>query len=258
MRVLHFIPDHPWHARAHVAGLAILAMLAAFAAASPVLAQEHAATQPAATSDAQPAAPAGQQGHAAPADTHAAPVGDTHAAAAGEHAEAGAHGEDAAHGESIWSFLSRIANFLLLAGGIWYFAKSPLGKYLASKADQIRHDLAHAERTRHEAEARLAAIEEQMKALPAELDGLRARGAAEIAAEEARIRELAATERERLLEHTRREINTQVRAARRDLARHAAELAVDVATARIKNRITDDDHARLVDRYVTQVKSSHD
>jgi F-type H+-transporting ATPase subunit b len=212
-------------------------------------AQEHGAVAPPARE-----APAPADAHqATPADVpHGQPPAGAHA-----EEEAG-HGEESGHGESLGAFLSRIANFLILALGLWYFARSPLGNYLAAKAERIRDDLAHAERTRKEAEARLAAIEQQMRALPDELEGLRSRGSEEIAVEYARIRELATHERERLLEHTRREIDAQLRSARRDLARHAAELAVDLASARIKSRITAEDHARLIDRYVTQVKAAHD
>jgi F0F1-type ATP synthase membrane subunit b/b' len=44
-----------------------------------------------------------------------------------------------------------------------------------------------------------------------------------------------------------------VKIAERELVKHAAELAVGVATERIKKNITEDDQARLVDRYVAQI-----
>ena len=43
--------------------------------------------------------------------------------------------------------------------------------------------------------------------------------------------------------------------ARRELVEHAASLAVGVAQTKIKAQITDADQARLVDRYLTEVKS---
>jgi F-type H+-transporting ATPase subunit b len=93
-----------------------------------------------------------------------------------------------------------------------------------------------------------------MKALPGELEALRAQGAEEVAAEEARIAAAAAAERSRLLEQTRREIDVQVRIAERELVSHAAGLAIGVAAERIKNNITEDDQKRLIDRYVQQLK----
>jgi F0F1-type ATP synthase membrane subunit b/b' len=91
--------------------------------------------------------------------------------------------------------------------------------------------------------------------LPGELEALRAQGAQEIAAEEARIRAAAAAERDRLLEQARREIDWQAKIAERDLVDHAADLAVGVATERITKSITGDDQLRLVDRYVRQLKA---
>ena len=233
---------------------ASIAALAVLLAGGPAAAQEHGGGQPApaAQEHATPAPAAPGDGHQSPSAAGRPDHGQPSAAAGA------GHGSEGEHGESPWAFLSRVANFLILAFGIWYFAKSPLGRYLVAKAEHIRHDLAHAERTRTEAQAQMASIEAQMRALPGELDALRARGAEEVAAEEARIRDLAAAERERLVEQTRREIAAHVRTARRDLARHAADLAVDVATARIRARITPDDHERLIDRYVTQVRNAHD
>jgi F0F1-type ATP synthase membrane subunit b/b' len=52
---------------------------------------------------------------------------------------------------------------------------------------------------------------------------------------------------------TRRDISVQLRFAERTLIRRAADLAVDVAAARVKTTITDADQIRLVDRYLLQV-----
>ena len=104
------------------------------------------------------------------------------------------------------------------------------------------------------AAAQIEEIDRKMKALPGELEALRAQGAQEIAAEEARIRAAAAAERDRLLEQARRDIDQQVKIAERELVNHAADLAVGVAAERIKKTITDDDQKRLADRYVQQLK----
>ena len=71
-----------------------------------------------------------------------------------------------------------------------------------------------------------------------------------------RIAQAAATERERLLDQTRREIDMRLRMARRELTEYAAELAVSVAQERIKRTITPEDQLRLVDRYAAQLKEA--
>jgi hypothetical protein len=128
---------------------------------------------------------------AAPAAAHAAQ--DPHAARAGDQAAAtGEHGATSAtHEESIWPQIGKIVNFAILLGTIVYFARKPLADYLASRRSQVRADLVAAEEMKKTATAQIAEMEAKLKALPAELDALKARGQQEIAAEERRIRDLA-------------------------------------------------------------------
>ncbi len=204
-------------------------------------------------------APTPAEAHAPAADSHdatqaghapAEPGGD-HGAAQG-HGAAAAHGE--AHGESIWVTLSRLANFAILAGVIYMLARKPLTNHLASRGAQIRKDLVDAAAMKQTATARLAEIEAKLAALPGELEQLRTRGTAELEAERARIRAAAEAERDRLVEQARREIAAQTRAARDQLRAEAANLAVDVADARLRETLTAAEQAGLVDRYAMQMR----
>ena len=159
------------------------------------------------------------------------------------------------HEESIWPQVGKIFNFAVLVGTVIYFGRKPLSDYLTSRRAQVRSDLVAAEAMKQSAAAQIAEVDAKLRALPAELDALKARGQQEIAAEEKRIRELAETERARLLEHAARDIEQRTRVARRELVEHAASLAVGVAQTRITAQITDADQARLVDRYLTEVGS---
>ena len=186
----------------------------------------------------------------APVPIAAQPEPGHEAAASGEQ-----HGE-APHEDSAVNVIARLVNFGLLAGALVYFLRSPLAGYLKDRGAQIRGDLVNAAEMKKAAAAQIDEIDRKMKALPGELEALRKQGVEEIAAEEARIQAAAAAERERLLEQARREIDLQVRVAERELVSHAADLAVGVATERIKKNITDDDQQRLVDRYVQQLGSA--
>jgi F-type H+-transporting ATPase subunit b len=177
---------------------------------------------------------------------HAAQV-EPAAANAGEEPEQ-------AQGRGIVDILARLVNFGILAGTLVYLLRAPIGDYLASRGTQIRRDLVEAAEMKTAAAAQLEEIDRKLKSLPGELAALRAQSVEEIAAEETRIRTAAAAERDRLLEQARREIGLQVKVAERDLVAHAADLAVGVATDRIKTHITSDDQQRLVDRYVQQVR----
>jgi F-type H+-transporting ATPase subunit b len=174
-----------------------------------------------------------------------------------EQASAAAHegAESQAHEESIWPFVGKIFNFVVLVGGLVYLARKPFAEYLSRRGGELRAELSAAEALKAEAAAKIAEIDARMKTLPAELEALGARGRADIAAEEQRIRELAASEKQRLLDQAAREIDQRVRIAKRELVEHAADLTIDVARTKIQSEITDADRSRLVDRYLSQVTS---
>lgn len=184
------------------------------------------------------------QDHAPAADQHATA---DHAAAEGDHSE----GE---HASGLSALLWPTANFIVLVVVLTKFLRAPLAEYLAGRSAQIRKDLVEASELNAAATAQLAEVDRKLKALPSELEALRTRGAQEIAAEEERIANAAAADRTRLLTQTRREIEVRLQQAQRELSNHASALALQLAQQKLEQELTPADHARLVDRYVDQVK----
>ncbi len=208
-----------------------------------------------------PATPAADAAHADDAhepvghDAPGAVIEEGHAADAAHDADA--HGADEAHGEehheSIWTTIARVANFALLAGGLFYFLREPISQHLESRGTQIRNDLETAARVKAEAAARLAEIEQRLARLPEELELVKQRGAEEVAAEEARIARQAEVERARLVAQAQREIEQQLRTARHELRQHAAALAIGVAEQRLRTTLTDAEQQRLADDFTRQI-----
>jgi F-type H+-transporting ATPase subunit b len=195
-------------------------------------------------------APAGAFAQEHPPATAAAAE---HAQPEGEHA---AEGHDQSIGGMIRGMAWPVANFIIFLGVLYYYLNKPFKEYLAGRSSTIRKDLVEAAELRANANAQLAAIEQKLQALPGELDALRRRGAEEISSEEHRIAVAAAADRDRMLEQTRREIELQVRLAKKEILEHAADLSVQLATERIKKEVTPADQDRLVDRYLSQVKEN--
>ena len=172
-----------------------------------------------------------------------------------EHAPEGEHASEHSITDMILGMGWPIANFIIFVGVIYYFGNGPLKEYLATRGATIRKDLVEAAALKASATAQLATIEQKLQALPGELSALRARGADEIVSEEKRIAAAAAADRERLLDQTRREIDLQVRLAKKEILEHAANLSVQLATERIKKETTAADQERLVDNYLKQVRT---
>jgi F-type H+-transporting ATPase subunit b len=179
-----------------------------------------------------------------------------------QEAAPGAHatGAEASHesaeppGDSWKPVIAKAVNFALLVGILGYFLRAPLMTYLDGRIGKVREDLVTAAQTRETAVRALAEIDAKLAALPAEIEALKQRGAEDLIAERARIEQDAQTERQRMLEQTRREIEMRLSVARRELLELAADLAVNVASERIRTTITPEDQARLIDRYASQVQ----
>lgn len=183
--------------------------------------------------------------------------GQEHAQApADAHEAEGEHAAEHSIGEMVLGMAWPVANFIIFLGVIYYYGNKPFQGYLANRSATIRKDLVEAAELKAAATAQLATIEQKLAALPGELAALRTRGAEDIKSEEQRIAASAAADRERLLDQTRREIELQVRLAKKEILEHAADLSVQLATDRIKKEVTPEDQSRLVDRYLDQVKKS--
>lgn len=154
-----------------------------------------------------------------------------------------------------WATLGlRIVNVGILVSVLVYFLRSPFAGYLRDRGLAIRKDLADAAAVRSAAETQLASVRSKLAGLPAELDLLRRRGEEEVAGEQRRMKEAADQEREHLLDRARRDIQIQLRVARRMLLEHSAALAVSLTRDRVQREITPDDQARLIDRYAGEVR----
>jgi len=178
----------------------------------------------------------------------------SHAPAAASQEHTAGTGAPAAHeGASPWTIVARLFNFAVVAGTLVYFLRSPFMAFMVKRGEEIRAALVQAAELERKSAGQLAELDRRLAALPGEIDALRARGMADVAAEEARIRTAAEADRERLVEQARRQIDFQLRVARRELVAHAADLAVSVASERIRNTIRDDDQQRLVEVYLSRL-----
>jgi F0F1-type ATP synthase membrane subunit b/b' len=151
--------------------------------------------------------------------------------------------------------LAKTVNFAALAGLLAYFLKTPFVDYLRTRGDTIRRGLTDAAALKSSAEANLVEVRGRLSALPAELDALRRRGLDELADERVRLAEATAREKQRIIDRTHREIDLQVRIARRRLLEYSAETAMRLARARIERDITPDDQTRLIDTYASEVRA---
>ena len=166
-----------------------------------------------------------------------------------EHAsESPAEGE---HGKlEMWKW----ANFVVLAAGLGYLIGKNAGPFFASRSQQIKKDMLESQEARREAEARAAEVDRRMAALEGEIAALRAESQREADSETQRLARHTADEIAKIQAHAEQEIVSAGKAARMELKRYSAELAVRLAEDRIRSRMTPQTQEALIRGFVRDLE----
>lgn len=131
-------------------------------------------------------------------------------------------------------WLAVIINFAIIALAVIYFSRLHLPTMFRNRTDSIRKAMDEAKLASDEAKKRLAGIEARLSRLDSEIAVMRAQAEKDGAAEEARIRAAAEDDKKKIVESAGQEIEVAAKAARRELAAYAADLAVNMARQRIE------------------------
>ncbi len=169
-------------------------------------------------------------------------------AAGAEKSEKG-HGEEEG-GMEIWKW----ANFLILAGGLGYLIGKHAGPFFATRSASIRKDMEDSLAQRTDAEARAADVDRRLANMEADIAALRGEGERDARAEAERMERHTAAEIAKIQANSEQEIVSAGKAARMELKRYAAELAVDLAEQKVRARMTPDAQDALVQGFVSKLK----
>lgn len=146
------------------------------------------------------------------------------------------------------------ANFVVLAGGLGYLIGKKGGPFFAARSVKIRQDLMDSGEVRKQAEARAAEVERRLANLEAEIALLRVESGKEEEAEAGRFGRHTAAEIGKTQARAEQEIAAAGKAARLELKRYCADLAVGLAEQKIRARMTPETQDALVRGFVRDLK----
>ena len=161
-----------------------------------------------------------------------------------------AHASEEEGSMDIWKW----ANFLILAGGLGYLVGKNAGPFFAARSAAIRKDMEQSLALRQDAEARAADVDRRLANMEADIAALRGEGERAARAEAERMEQHTAAEIAKIQQHSEQEIASAGKAARMDLKRYAAELAVELAGQKVRARITPETQDSLVQGFVRNLK----
>jgi F-type H+-transporting ATPase subunit b len=135
-------------------------------------------------------------------------------------------------------------NSAVLIGAILWLVFRFVPKAYRKRSETLAKDLFDARLATTEARERLTVVEERLSKLSIEIDTIREQTERDGAEDEKRIHDSLESEKQRLVSSIEQEIEAAGAAARRDLKKYAASLAIDRAAAAI--HLSDDDDRALI------------
>src|SRR6202451_2103778 len=142
------------------------------------------------------------------------------------------------------------ANFAILAVGLGYLIGKNVPPLFRKQSDEIQSALAEAAKIKQEAAAYAASVEARLANLQREIQQLRESAHSEMIAESERIRRDTEHHVQRIREQSAQEIALMTRAAKDDLRKYAAELAIGLAEERIRFRMNPETQDRLANGFL--------
>jgi F-type H+-transporting ATPase subunit b len=133
--------------------------------------------------------------------------------------------------QSYWA--SVLLNFVVIAAVIIWAGRKYLPGIFRDRTAAIQKAMQEAQKASEEARRKLADIESRLQKLDVEIGMMRDSAEREGAAEEARIQAAAEEDARKIIVSAEQEIAAAVKAARRQLTSHAADLAVSLAKKQI-------------------------
>ncbi len=142
------------------------------------------------------------------------------------------------------------ANFVILMGGLIYLFRKYASSYFVTRSEGISRDIVAAEKTQAEASAKVAEINLKLSHLDGDLTELRESNRRDQAREAERLEARHQAELTRIHEQTRQEIEAATKAARLQLQRDAARLALDLAEQKVSARMNPESQKKLASEFV--------
>ncbi len=159
-------------------------------------------------------------------------------------------------GESAWTGMKlfwRVVNTVALIALLAYFLKKPLVNFFSERTAQIRKDLDDARDQREKAEALIADYKQKIAGMEKELEKMRAELKKSAESESEKVSADAERMAAAIVESARVTADQEVRKGKAALKTEAVELAMQMAETLIRERIGEDDRARIVEDYLVKV-----
>jgi len=153
------------------------------------------------------------------------------------------------------ALLVQVVNFAILLAIIVKFAKKPFKEFLKKRHDTVKERLDEAERLLKEAAALKAHYVEKLSRLPEEIEAFRASALREAEGERTKILGEANELALRIKEQARLAYEQEMKEALSQVRAKIADRTIKEAEVAVRQRFTKEDHDRMVEAFIRNVRS---
>ncbi|HPD19999.1 MAG TPA: ATP synthase F0 subunit B [Candidatus Pacearchaeota archaeon] len=155
----------------------------------------------------------------------------------------------------LWPFIFSIINFILFLIVLYVFALPRIKSFFFERSEKIQQALREAEEAKTLAENKLKEYEKKITLLSKEIEEFRKAVEKEGEIEKERIITAAEKEAEIIKWQAKIIAEQELKQAKVELRRELIVLSLERAEKIIKEKISEDDHTRLVKDYIAQITS---
>jgi F-type H+-transporting ATPase subunit b len=153
-------------------------------------------------------------------------------------------------------WILKLVNMLLFFGVLGWLIGGPIKNALAARRVQIKTDADEARARRAKADQLAGDIQARLTQIEADVRGIQERAQVEGEKQKRELIAAAEAEAQKILQSARNEVDNRLKHARHELTEFAGELATQRAEQILREKVTDQDRARLFEESVREVEGA--
>ncbi|MEA2239654.1 MAG: F-type H+-transporting ATPase subunit b [Thermoanaerobaculia bacterium] len=153
-------------------------------------------------------------------------------------------------------WILKLVNMLLFFGVLGWLIGGPIKNALAARRVQIKADADEARARRAKADQLAGDIQARLTQIEADVRGIQERAQLEGEKQKRELIAAAEAEAQKILQSARNEVDNRLKHARHELTEFAGELATQRAEQILREKVTDQDRARLFEESVREVEGA--
>jgi F-type H+-transporting ATPase subunit b len=169
-------------------------------------------------------------------------------------AEGAEHHEKTYFGIPGW--ILKLANMVLFIGVLMYFVGGPVKKGFAERSAAIKRAADEARERREKADRMASDIQARLTAIEAEVRAIHERAVAEGERQKRELIAAAEAESQKILTVARNEVDNRLKHARTELTEYAGQLASERAEQILREKITEQDQKNLFTESLREVSNA--